>query len=427
MATTVMVETSTGRVRPALNRWLVVVGAAVVLSVLQYLALHRISWWMGDAKVYFAAGRALLHGQGSIYSATLTGIGDSSPFNYPPFAALVLAPLSPLPLPLASVVLNTLNTVILIVILWRVLESLGVSAGRRRLWIAIGVAVLFLVTDPVGTDMQVGNIDLFVLVALLDLMSPPTARGKGIVVGLAAGMKITPAFFVLYFLVTRQFRAAVRAAVTFLATVVVGFVVMPGDAATFWTRVLWDPARVFPIPGFPGNQSLRGVVFRLLGQTHAANLVWLALAVLAVVGCLWLAARLHRQGRELAAVLVAAIGMLLVTPFTWTHHWVWVSPLLVMVVVRAARTRSPAAWTLAGVTAVAFSARFELMAMPKNVHTHFRDAVAASFAHLSAPAQLMSAAIVIVGCVLAATAQWWSLPEHRKLADLPVERRSEVV
>jgi hypothetical protein len=72
------------------------------------------------------------------------------------------------------------------------------------------------------------------------------------------------------------------------------------------------------------------------------------------------AAWAHRRGRRLAGVTCCAITGLLISPFSWTHHWVWAVPLLAALAAIACRRRS-AAFGLAAVAAAAvFSRRIPL-------------------------------------------------------------------
>ena len=52
--------------------------------------------------------------------------------------------------------------------------------------------------------------------------------------GIAAGIKLTPLIFVPYLLVTRKWREAAGCVGGFLATVAVGFIVLPHDSSKWW-------------------------------------------------------------------------------------------------------------------------------------------------------------------------------------------------
>jgi alpha-1,2-mannosyltransferase len=98
------------------------------------------------------------------------------------------------------------------------------------------------------------------------------------------------------------------------------------------------------------NQSLQGFITRAL-HTPAAGIAWpVAAAVIAVAG-LAVAAWAARRGLEAWGVVCTAVTALLVSPISWSHHWVWCVPLLALL---ASETRG-IAWRQAVVAAVALA------------------------------------------------------------------------
>jgi alpha-1,2-mannosyltransferase len=60
-------------------------------------------------------------------------------------------------------------------------------------------------------------------------------------------------------------------------------------------------------------------------------------------------------------VLLCALTGLLVSPISWSHHWVWAAPALALMADRAVRTRTRAAWAVcAGLVGVAGAWFFHL-------------------------------------------------------------------
>lgn len=352
--------------RPASRRPAVAVLAvagAVVLAVLLWVAERNVIWWMADWRVYQVAVEAIWQGDGRLYDVTAPPLSDElqfgAPFNYPPFAALLLAPLALLPWDLLSIVWGAGKILALTVVVWRCLAAAGVQ--RRRVALTAAAVLGFQLVDPIFTDLQVGNVNIFILLlVVVDLTRRPGARWRGALVGLAAAIKITPGLFIVYLLVTRQFRAAVTAVAAFTATVAVGAVVLPRDSWRYWTSVMFQPERVFTAE-FTHNQSIRGAVARLLG-TVDNPVPWLLLAAVVTVGGLVLAVGLHRRGDELAALVVCGVVTVLVSPFSWNHHWIWVVPAVVLMWTVAARTRSAGWWAALVVTLLMFLLRPYLFA-----------------------------------------------------------------
>ena len=201
------------------------------------------------------------------------------------------------------------------------------------------LAVLLLAVEPVWRTVSLGQINLLLMaLVVLDVLVVCALPGSwrkygGVLVGIAAAIKLTPLIFALHLLVTGKFKDAGRAFGTFAALEVLMFAVAPSDAIRFWGSAVSDPGRTGPTYQ-AGNQSLLGLINRLSGL--ATWSLPLAIAIGAVLGipAALLARRLHQQGKVLPALLVTAFYGLLVSPISWSHHWVWAVPLVVYLLSR---------------------------------------------------------------------------------------------
>ena len=208
--------------------------------------------------------------------------------------------------------------------------SLGVAGVRRRPEMVFAVTALALLTWPVAYTLRLGEVNLIVAaLAGADLLRRHDGhRGQGIATGLAAGIKLTPLIFVAYLLITGRVRAAATAAAAFAATVAIGVVLLPAPSRAFWLDgVFFDQNRIGD-PANPSDQSLSGAVARLAGSLDPAYRWWAIAALLTGLAGITVAAWAHRRGRRLTGVTCCAITGLLISPFSWTHHWVWAVPLL---------------------------------------------------------------------------------------------------
>ena len=291
-----------------------------------------------DLKVYRLSAAAVLQGR-PLYAIRFPG---NLGFTYPPFAGLALTPLRLLPVAADEVLVTALNAGLLVAIAW---WALGLPSGpdrpaidaerRRRLaWLAAAVG---LWCEPVNSALGYGQIDVLIAaLVVFDLTRRPGARGHGLAIGLAAGLKLTPLIFVAYLLLTGRLRAARNAALGFAATIAVGALVLPGDSLTYWTGAFLDTSRVSGRPGAgggPADQSLRGLLLRALpGLPHHAT-AWLVLAALVACLGLTLAARAARRGDLALGFGLTAITGLLVSPVSWTHQWTLAMPGLLLLAV----------------------------------------------------------------------------------------------
>ncbi|WUT87603.1 glycosyltransferase 87 family protein [Streptomyces melanogenes] len=292
---------------------------------------------MADALVYRAEGAAVAHGT-ELYGFTVTRW--HLPATYPPFAAILFVPTTWLPVPVLKAAFAVGNA-LLLALLVRLSCRFARIAPRPAVLLAATAAGLWL--EPVFQTLLFGQINLALTCLILwDLTRPPGSLGKGFGVGIAAGIKLTPALFLLYALLTGRRREAATGAAAFAGTVLLGALVLPGASADFWTRRLYETDRVGKA-WIVDNQSLQGLVARLL-HTPAPGVVWVAVAVAVAAGGLWTA----RRADDRWGVLVTALTALLVSPISWSHHWVWCVPLLAVLV---AEGRSAMAVAVAAVFA----------------------------------------------------------------------------
>lgn len=271
-----------------------------------------------DVEVYVRAGRAILDGA-PLYPAT-TGL----PFTYPPFAAVLFVPLA-----LAGSAAPAVLLGVSLVALAGSVAVVGRSTGAHPLVVVLaGLGAVAL--EPVFRTLSLGQVNLVLMAVVLgDLLTRRHAL-TGVGVGLAAAVKLTPAFFVLWFLVRRDLPSALRAAVTFLLASAVGAVVAPADSRLFWTgrASALDTVGDEQLTG--ANQSLRSVLGRLLAD--ATPSWWLVGPACLVVAAVSVLAAHRARAQPALAVSALALGALLVSPVSWTHHWVWLVPLVLTLV-----------------------------------------------------------------------------------------------
>jgi alpha-1,2-mannosyltransferase len=311
---------------------LVVVAQAVVLALWPDAHVLLI-----DLQVYRAGGEHVLAGA-PLYAG---GVLLDLPFVYPPFAAVLFATLALLPLGLLKVLWTAAGVGLLAFVVHR-------CAPRAGWPVVVLVAVVATALDPVRTTLYLGQINI-VLLALVagDLLGRPGSRFRGVGVGLAAAVKLTPLVFVAYLVATRRWRAAATALTTFVAAAGLGFVVAPADSARFWLDGTFLAAdRISAVDG-PSNHSLNGLLARL-GVVGPWPL--LAAAVLGAATIV-LAVRAHRAGEEPFAVTLCGLASAALAPFAWSHHYVWVVPLGVLLGARAVAGDRRAAAGLAAVLA----------------------------------------------------------------------------
>lgn len=331
-----------------------------------------------DFGVYRGGGAAYAEGL-PIYSMGFETQDIVLPFTYPPLAAALFAPLRLLPVGLGGALLNLASAVVLWAVIALFLRSatpLSDVASRRWALVAAPVCAFL---EPASQTFDFGQINIL----LMGLVTyDALGRGRvprGMLAGLAAAVKLTPAVFGLYFLLRRDWAAAARMVATAVALTLLS--ALPNFAVwrEYWFSALGSPERIGGL-AYSTNQSATGVIVRLTGDQQTG--VWLV-AVTATIAAVTVAGILLARRARVAAesatagaatpagagiaadagadaaagaavagpgaadagaggdaaaeravpggaaagtlVLVSLVS-LVCSPVSWSHHWVWLIP-----------------------------------------------------------------------------------------------------
>ena len=321
-----------------------------------------------DVDVY-RIGAAVWRSGADLYGPMpATSDGIALPFTYPPLSAVVFTPLTVMPLWAASVLITALSIVMLAVTIGIWLRSLrggpapSISARLPLMWAGSGILAVALWLEPVAQSLNFGQVNI-ILMALIaaDCLLKKTPWPRGMMIGLVAAIKLTPAIFVLFLLIRRDFRATVVAGLSFLLSTGVGVACAPGDSATYWFSTLPDSGRIGQ-PMYAANQSITGLLSRLGLDDQLGSLAWMALSALMVALTVFAMWRATEVGQQALTLGLAALLGLLISPVSWSHHWVWCVPVLVSLAAFAhkLRMRRFGALALTGVIVFAVGAHWRL-------------------------------------------------------------------
>ena len=308
----------------------------VALAILPFVISLGRAWpWQPstiDLQVYVYAVKDMLAGQ-NIFETT-TPFWNLY-FIYPPIAAVLMVPLAFGPYVFWQVVW----TLALVWAQQSVLRRCGVPRGWKLG--LLGVAVV-LAVEPIRTTLGYGQVNtLLMALVVADLLPDrPGADGslprrripQGTLIGLAAAIKLTPMLFVVFAFLAGRRRAAVTGLVSFAVFTGIGAVLLFSETVEFFAGLSGGETRTAS-PLYTGNQSLLGVFFRLGDTSRTTTLIGLAVAgVVALLGVL-VAAHWWRAGQKVFAVALVGLCTCLASPLSWTHHYVWILPMAVAVLV----------------------------------------------------------------------------------------------
>lgn len=330
---------TTGRIAGARSRpaW----AWALALLAVAAAAAPLIAHWLTnpedqrlvDLDVYRTGGWALLRGL-PVYDV-ITPAPQLLPFTYPPVAAMLAVPLAVMSWPVAQWVWTAAIVAVLAVTVRHAFRAYldgvrGVLAAPL-LFAVLCAACTYLM--PIRDQFRFGQVDLFLLaLCLLDCVARRPWWPRGMLIGLATAVKLTPGVFLVYLAITAlplregdaaQRRAFLMAVFTAALLTLLPFVVMFDDARDFWFGALLDSERL-GANAATTNQSLRGMLLRLYLPGWLTSVVWLA--AVAAIG--WYgfraARRAHLDGDVMTAVAITGLMAVLLSPVAWIHHIAWV-------------------------------------------------------------------------------------------------------
>jgi alpha-1,2-mannosyltransferase len=291
-----------------------------------YLAPHGANFV--DLHVYLG-GAAALGRPGTLYSYVYADQTPDFPlpFTYPPFAAVVFYPLHLLPFGLVAFLWQVATMAALYGAI-RISQRLtGVPAGAHGRRLAMAWTAITIWIEPLRSTFDYGQVNVLLMTAVLWAVYTTRWWLSGLLVGVAAGIKLTPAVSGVYLAGARRWAATVFSAVVFVATIGISVLVVGDQTRYYFTDLLGDAHRVGPI-ATSFNQSWRGGISRILGHDVGFGpLLVAAIAVTAVLAVL--AWRALDSSDQLGRLIVVELFGLLLSPISWTHHWVWLVPLMI--------------------------------------------------------------------------------------------------
>lgn len=302
-----------------------------------------------DIDVYRMGGQAWLDGRSLYADGTIfrTQGGMDLPFTYPPLAAMLFSPFALLSLDGASVAITLITLILLMVStvilltrldVWPTTRLTAEPAWVRRGWLAAAIvapAVVFL--EPIRSNFDFGQINVVLMTLVIaDCVPRRTPWPRGVLLGVAIALKLTPAVFLLYFLLRRDTRALVITMASAAVATLTGFAFAWRDSWGYWTETVANTDRIGP-PTLNTNQNITGALARLGLGDNERFVLWAAACFAVLALTVWAARRALRAGQPVLALICVAMFGLTVSPVSWSHHWVWALPTVLVTAVLAAR------------------------------------------------------------------------------------------
>lgn len=289
----------------------------------------------GDFQTYYIAAAMLRAGEDMYdhrralqFTAAHSSVAypEVQYYLYPPLLAIVLSPLSTLPYPLAYKVWVVINQIFLA----GTLLLLSKSLPMFQRWSLPILVILAGNMYPFYLSIDIGQINILILLLITAAFASAFQQRMflaGVMIGIAAMIKISPLLLIGLFVFQRQWKAIWGFAASLaLLTVFTALVAEPQSLAGFIHVSLMNsiPIQVDWID----NASPAAFLHRLTGALNIAplepGLRWLAtLIVLSVLGLCSLPQRSTNDPTFGLLFGLWVLGMHLLSPITWEHHLVW--------------------------------------------------------------------------------------------------------
>ena len=295
--------------------WPALCGAVTVIGVIVLALIHQ----QIDLSTYLLGGQHA--SSNNLFSVTLPK--DGLGFTYPPFSALLFAPFAHAPLGVAEVAFSLLNLAAVFALIAVCLRAVCEQLDKRTiLWWALVLLVPVVMLDPVRQTFLLGQVNIILTLMVVADLTLDLPVPRGILVGLAAAIKVTPLIFIPYLFLTRQGRSGVRAAITFCAAALLAAAFNLSTTWAYWTHYIRDPQRAGML-SWIGNQGILGALERMVGHTVSTPVTFAIVLTVAAIGVI-VAAAAFRRSSPLLGLLVVFATESLASPVSWSHHFIWV-------------------------------------------------------------------------------------------------------
>jgi alpha-1,2-mannosyltransferase len=312
------------------RRILLVLLVAVPLVFLAYgLVAWLRGWSLGvDSSVYRAGAVLFLHGH-SPYDVSDLGYLRLS-FTYPPAAALLFTPLAALPAQLAWAVMASASVLALALVI-RIAVAAVPYWRFPPAWSTLLLTLAMLCLVPVWRTIGLGQVNMLLMAMVAWDVLDVTAGGSrwgGLLTGVAAAVKMVPLIFIAHLFLTGKRAAAARGLAIFAGLQGLALVIAPQDRA-YWMSYMFQTGRIGPAQ-LPANQSLDGLMARVSDASPWSSYAAWAIGGVLAVPAVMLMLRCRPPGHDVSALCVTACFGLLLAPVSWLPCWVWIAPVVVV-------------------------------------------------------------------------------------------------
>ena len=285
-----------------------------LISIIRSLALIIFST-APDFSVLWTGAVDLIRGANPYINPSLfTGIG------YPPNTLLFYLPFSLLPYQLAQVLFTLLSFgsfLGIIIISFKILKE---KFSWQTFLVVFSLSLLSFPTKFTFGMGQSNIIAFFMLLLSYYLYKEKKLGMAGLILGLAISLKTIFAFFIIFFVLKKQWKVIKLAGLTIVATIGITSIFSNTNLYGYYLKEVVPP--LFNLSGreIYYNQGVMGFISRLTNDLNERKYISLIISLFLTLFASWFA--LYKKGKDLQFSLFITT-LLLIDTLSWQHHFVW--------------------------------------------------------------------------------------------------------
>lgn len=324
---------------PYIKKAIILIALATLVSVTLQQALAHFA---PDFSSFYWASKVAFEQHLSPYQLDLLkkyGGDYTFPFIYPPTGLLTFYPWHFFEFKTAQLANYFINLMALIVSIYLLTDKIF-KLRKSHSWATVSFVLGAFFMQPTTMSLANGQINLLILFLIVlswHAMRIQHEKWAGFLIGLATGIKVYPALFILLFAIAGRLKSARSACITLGLFAILSFWILDGAIIDGWFQdVLLKFSGKNQLPSLPlsflGNTSIHGYLQKLeaiYGKGGRFSfLPWtligylLAILITTITGWLvWRTKKITSYNEHINNLYVlGTLTLLLAAPLTWDHH-----------------------------------------------------------------------------------------------------------
>jgi len=240
--------------------------------------------------------------------------------NYPPTILFISLPLHFIPVFLGQIVWTIFSFIALWISFFLIVKIIDLKLSKEQY---LFIIPLVLLSFPVKWTFGMGQVNNFILLLIVLTMFSLKKQSNisAILLGTAIAIKITPAIFLLWFLIRRKFIYILITCLTSLAIFLLSGIFFGFELINeYLFKIVPSLSNCFGKYTYY-NQAFSGVFARFINNCEIQQIFWMIFSIIIIFVSLKFLIVKKRPPEVAFSVLI--LLALMINAFSWQHHFVW--------------------------------------------------------------------------------------------------------